>query len=276
MLDYDGMDLALTTVRNQWPNLNAQAGIILGSGWGDSVEFFTVRDRIDYVDLGLGRPGVSGHVGRLLWTEANGREALVFQGRRHYYEGEGWTPVALPVYVLSQLRIRFLILTNAAGGMKDGFHPGELMIIDDHINGMHDHPLIGPHRDCWGPRFPDQSCVYDPDIRACLDAAGTRMGRSLEHGVYLAVAGPSYETPAEIRAFRTWGADVIGMSTVPEAMLGHASGMRVAALSCITNCASKIKAGKLSHQEVTATVQQTMPTMKALLQAFWEELARVG
>ena len=275
-MDYDVMDQALATVRNRWPNLDPQAGMILGSGWSDTVELFTIRDCIDYVDLGLGRPGVSGHAGRLLWAESHGREVLIFQGRRHYYEGEGWTPIALPVYVLSQLKIRVLILTNAAGGMRDGFQPGELMIIDDHINFMHDHPLIGPHRECWGPRFPDQSYVYDAELRAGFDTAGARIGLSLQHGIYLSVTGPSYETPAEIRAFRSLGAEAIGMSTVPEAMLGHASGMRVAALSCITNHAAGIQPGKLSHQEVTDAVQRTMPTMKALMQAFWEELAHVG
>jgi purine-nucleoside phosphorylase len=154
--------------------------------------------------------------------------------------------------------------------------PGTLMVIDDHINMMNANPLIGPHQPVWGPRFPDQTEVYNMKLRQLLDRAGAVAGEKLAHGVYLAGSGPSYETPAEIRAYRALGADAVGMSTVPEAMLAHAAGLRVAGLSCISNSAAGVTGQPLSHEEVTQTTQASMARMKMTILQFWKEMQREG
>ena len=272
-MNHDVLERAAATVRERWPDCVPAAGMILGSGWSSAAESLGVRDEIPFEEVGLGRPGVVGHAGRLARIASHGREALVFQGRRHFYEGEGWTPVALPVYVLRALGAPIVLLTNAAGGIREEIGPGELMIINDHINLIHGHPLIGPHDPFWGDRFPDQSAVYDAGLRDRLAAAAGRAGHPIHRGIYLAGSGPTYETPAEIRAYRALGADAVGMSTVPEAMLAHATGMRVVALSCITNYAAGIGAGTLSHDDVTRAARAAMPRMRAVLAAFWEDLA---
>lgn len=266
------LNQAAEAVRSRWPDASPAAGMILGSGWSDVVAAFDVRDTIGYEEIpGLGAPGVIGHSGRLAWIESNGRQGFLFQGRRHWYEGEGWTPVAIPVFILKTFGAPVILLTNAAGGIREGLHPGDLVILSDHINLMQGNPLTGPHDPTWGPRFPDQSRVYDASLRGVAARAGTRIGETLPEGVYLAASGPAYETPAEIAAYRTLGADLVGMSTVPEAILANAAGLRVAAISCVTNYAAGIGTTTLSHEEVTETTRKTMPRMKALLAAFWEE-----
>ena len=271
-MNYDLLNEAVEAIRSRWPEASPAAGMILGSGWSDVVEAFDVRDTIAYEEIpGLGAPGVVGHSGRLAWIESNGRQGFLFQGRRHWYEGEGWTPVAIPVFTLRAFGASAVLLTNAAGGIREGLHPGDLVILSDHINHMQGNPLIGPHDPRWGPRFPDQSSIYDASLRRVAASAGTGIGEALQEGVYLAASGPTYETPAEIAAYRALGADLVGMSTVPEAILANASVLRVAAISCVTNYAAGISKTKLSHEEVTETTQTTMPRMKALLAAFWEE-----
>jgi len=269
------LEQATQTIRTRFKNPTPNAGIILGSGWGDVLSSFRILDSIPYEEIpGLGKTGVVGHSGRLVLAEAEGITTLIFQGRRHYYEGEGWTPVALPVYVLKQLGVEWVLLTNAAGGVRSDLTPGSLMIISDHINNMGANPLIGPHHPCWGPRFPDLSNAYDLPMRAALKRAATSSGLGVGEGVYFASSGPFYETPAEIKAYRTLGADAVGMSTVPEALLANAAGLRVAGLSCITNSAAGISANPLSHEEVTETSNQTMPKMKSMIANFWKEMAR--
>lgn len=273
-MDYDTLTKAAQKVRDTWPSARPKCGLILGSGWSDVVDAFDVKGTLGYDEIpGLGKPGVVGHAGRLAWAESSGVETLIFQGRRHFYEGEGWTPVALPVYVFKTLGVSIVVLTNAAGVMKKGLKPGDLMVIDDHINNIHDNPLIGPHNKVWGPRFPDQTHVYDPDLRDCLDRAAQAIDQPLHHGVYLASSGPTYETPAEIRRYEYVGADAVGMSTVPEALLASAAGMRVAGLSCATNYAAGIGPSTLTHKEVTDTTSEAMPRMKKLLLSFWKELS---
>lgn len=274
MMDRRQLEQALARVRATWPDVRPVMGAILGSGWSDVIPAFTTHGALPYEEIpGLGRTGVVGHAGRLVWGEHAGVPTLIFQGRRHYYEGVGWTPIALPIFLLKSLGARAVLLTNAAGGLRPDLPPGRLMIMSDHINLMGDHPLLGPHDPFWGPRFPDQSAVYDVALRAALHRAGRAAGESLTEGVYLAGSGPTYETPAEIRAWRTLGADAVGMSTVPEAMLARAAGLRVAGLSCITNWAAGISSQPLSHEEVTETTRLSMARMKAVLLAFWKELA---
>jgi inosine/guanosine/xanthosine phosphorylase family protein len=160
-----------------------------------------------------------------------------------------------------------VLLTNGAGGVRSDLQPGDLMAIDDHINAMGVNPLAGPHHPVWGPRFPDMSATYDSMLRTVLDEAARQSGIALRHGVYLAVAGPAYETPAEIKAFRAIGADAVGMSTVPEAMLARAAGLRVAGLSCITNMAAG-EGRPVSHEDVLAAGAAAVPRLKTLVQGF--------
>ena len=245
----------------------------LGSGWGGVVDRFTVTATIDYADIPcLGSTGVQGHSGKLRLCRAHELDLLVFQGRRHWYEGCGWEPVAFPVCLASMMGISVMLLTNAAGGIAEGLRPGHLMIIDDHVNAIGANPLAGPHNPAFGPRFPDQTAVYDPDLRRLLDEAAADLGHPVSHGVYLATSGPTYETPAEIAAFRSMGADAVGMSTVPEAMLAHAAGLRVCAVSCITNMAAGITGMRLSHEEVIAETDKAQPAMCELLDRFLQRL----
>ena len=260
-------------VRAAFPAAKPAGGLILGSGWRAAAKHFAIQGRLGYRAIpGLGSPTVAGHDGALLRGTCSGLETFVFLGRRHWYEGAGWESVALPIYLLKQFGASFVVLTNAAGGIRANLTPGTLMAIDDHINAMGVHPLIGPHDPCWGERFPDLTQVYDVDLRRKMDRAAKRLGQPLAHGVYLATSGPTYETPAEINAFRAWGADAVGMSTVPEAMLAHAAGLRVGALSFIANRAAGLGNSLLAHAEITAAADKAAPVMSRLLQELWKEL----
>ena len=276
-MKYEVLEQAAGVLHEKWPDARPVAGLVLGSGWSDVVNAFETKDSIDYGSVpGLGRPTVAGHTGRLVLVEANSLEVLIFQGRRHFYEGAGWTPIALPIYILKSMDTKTVLLTNAAGGIHDGMRPGDLMILRDHINFMGANPLTGEHHAIWGPRFPDQTEVYDAELRTILASAAKAQGEAITEGIYLAGSGPSYETPAEIQAFKTLGADAVGMSTVPEAQLAHAAGMRVVALSCITNLAAGISPRKLTHEEVTNTTKASMERMKAVVLAYLESLSRVN
>ncbi|MBC8453832.1 purine-nucleoside phosphorylase [PVC group bacterium] len=250
------------------------ATVILGSGWGGVAENFSIEATISYDDIPcLGATGVVGHAGQLQIVNIKNRQVLIFQGRRHWYEGQGWTPIAFPVYLSASLNVNNLLLTNAAGGINTDFSPGDLMILTDHINAMGANPLIGPHESIWGERFSDQSRIYDKDLQETLAVAAQAAGCTPQKGVYLATSGPTYETPAEIRAYRTMGADAVGMSTVPEAMLANAAGLRVAALSCITNLAAGASEEQtLDHSEVLDISKEAMPKMQAAICGFLENL----
>ncbi len=257
----------LESVHAAMPGLRPHVVMVLGSGWCEAMAGFRTVASLSYADLpGMGLPQVAGHAGRLVRAEWEGMDVLVFAGRRHWYEGAGWVPVALPVALAHALGAKVMVLTNSAGGIREGVPPGTLMVIDDHINAIGANPLVGPHDAMWGPRFPDMSRVYDPVLRQRLDQAAHRARVGVIHGVYLAVSGPVYETPAEVNAFRRMGADAVGMSTVPEAMLAHAAGLRVAGLSCITNTAGVVHAG--SHQDVLIQATRVVPAMRAMLGEF--------
>lgn len=260
---------AIELVRRRLGAARPAMAAILGSGWSDAVESFTVKAEVPYSEVPcLGETSVEGHPGKLLVLEREGSEILAFLGRRHWYEGLGWEPVALPVRLCVSLGVSVVLLTNSAGGIREDLEPGTLMIIDDHINAMGGNPLIGPHDPACGPRFPDQSRVYDPALRDRLDTAAASAGLSPAHGVYLATSGPTYETPSETEAFRQMGADAVGMSTVPEAMLANAAGLRVAAISCISNRAASASTPQLSHKEVIATAERVQPMLRDLLTEF--------
>jgi len=242
------------------------AVLILGSGWSDVAGAFEPLAELPYSAIpAMGTPGVPGHRGRLLLARAGDRRLLIFQGRRHWYEGLGWTPVALPVYIASSAGARAALITNAAGGIHPDFRPGDLMLVTDHINAIGSNPLVGPHHTLWGERFPDQSRLYDPELAVQLRRSASAAGIALREGIYLATSGPCYETPAEVRVFRGMGADAVGMSTVPEAILAGAAGLRVAAVSCITNHAAGVTGSPLGHAEVLDATRQAMPSMRALL-----------
>ncbi len=244
--------------------------MVTGSGWAHALDGFRQRCDIPYSQIpGLGSTTVQGHDGRLLLVEAAGVPVLVFAGRRHWYEGLGWNPVALPVHVCKALGVQTLVLTNAAGALNPAWQPGDLMLIRDHINLMGTNPLIGPHNAAWGARFPDMTGVYTDDLCKALHQAAHIAHVTLHEGVYIAVSGPTYETPAETRMLRALGGDAVGMSTVPEAILAHAAGLSVAAISCIANAAAGAHPSTLSHEDVVSATQRAMPRMTHLLTAFF-------
>lgn len=260
------LNTASDTIRKEWPTAHPRLAMIMGSGWRDVANTFSIKASIDYRDIPiLGAPGVEGHNGQLLLADHTGIELLIFAGRRHLYEGVPVESLACPIHLSKTLGASSIILTNSAGGINPALTPGSIMLISDHINLMGTNPLVGPHNLFWGPRFPDMSRIYDSDYRNLLIRCATETGIPVSQGVYLAVSGPSYETPAEIAAFRKLGADAIGMSTVPEAILAHAAGLRVAGISCITNSAAGIS---LSHAEVLSNAKDSIPTLTRLLQTF--------
>jgi purine-nucleoside phosphorylase len=273
-LQMDILRASAERVRARLGSPTPMAAAILGSGWGSAIADWTVTHSIPYGDIPvMGAAVVKGHAGALHLAETGQGRCLVFQGRRHFYGCAAWEPVLFPVYLAHQLGARTLLLTNAAGGVRADLQPGDLMAIDDHINVMGANPLCGPHHPDLGPRFPDLTHLYTPALRRQLDESATARDIPLKHGTYLAVSGPSYETPAEIRAYATMGADAVGMSTVPEAILAGALGLRVAGLSCITNRAAAIDNDALSHDEVIEITQAATPRMRALVTTFMQ---RVG
>lgn len=240
-------------------------GLILGSGWGEALAPDEVLARVPYAELaGYGESTVVGHRGELLLLVLRGKRVICFSGRRHYYEGCSLEQVTYPVELMRCLGVKTLLITNAAGGLNPAFRPGDLMLLTDHLNLSGVNPLRGAHRPEWGPRFPDMTQVYDPELNALLERAGGRIHR----GIYAFSVGPSYETPAEVRALRLLGGDAVGMSTVPEAVLAKACGMRVAALSCITNPAAGLGLTPLQHNEVLAESAQARPRMARLIADF--------
>ena len=251
--------------------------IVLGSGLGDSTGFMDVRERIPYADIpGFCRPTTAGHAGELLTGSAAGLCIAAMRGRFHLYEGHELSDVVLPVRALIRAGAGTVLLTNAAGGINTGFAPGDLMLISDHINLTGRNPLIGANDDSLGPRFPDMTSVYDPALRRGAQEAAQRLGISLREGVYAWLTGPSYETPAEIRALRALGADAVGMSTVPEAIAARHMGARVLGVSCITNMASGVTGRPLSHAEVTEVGRRAAADFLRLIRAVIECAAQAG
>lgn len=269
-LDCGVLDAAVDLVQSTFGVEKVDWGLILGSGWADVLKVFTVKQSLPYQEIpGLGTPEVAGHAGLLHLAEYEQKTLLIFQGRRHWYEGQGWTPIALPIYLLKQMQAKNLLLTNAAGGLGYGFKAGDLMIVEDHINLMGSQILGGRLSTVWGERFPDMSKVYDPRLSAALAQAGAKVGEELRRGVFCALAGPQYETPAEIRMLRAVGVQAVGMSLVPEATVAHAAGIKVVGLSCITNLAAGISPSPLSHHEVQEIGRSVAPRAQRLLTRFF-------
>ena len=241
-------------------------GLILGSGLGDFLEDLPQKLSIPYSQIPhFPRSTVVGHSGNLVLASFDGLEAVFMQGRVHYYEGYPIEEVVFPVRVLIRLGVKSLVITNAAGGINRTFRPSDLMLISDHINLMGSNPLLGVNVDDLGPRFPDMTEVYSRRLASLAEAEAANMGISLQRGVYAGLAGPSYETPAEIRMLAALGADAVGMSTVPEAIAASHAGVEVLGISCISNMAAGILDRKLEHSEVMETANRVRETFSGLL-----------
>jgi purine-nucleoside phosphorylase len=254
--------------------LRPKLAIVLGSGFDHIVKRMEVDSKAAYASLaGFPPVGVQGHAGQLLVGRLDDTEVMVLNGRAHFYEGHDMERVTFYVRVLAEYGVKDLLLTNAAGGLNRAFKPGDFMSVTDHINLMGTNPLRGPAM-AGMPRFVDLTEVYDAGLRALLSRAARRARIKLRQGVYLAVGGPSYETPAEIRAFARLGADAVGMSTVPEAIVARQCNIRVAAVSCITNLAAGRGSGQLSHSEVLETAKRVRTLAADLLEFFVELYGR--
>jgi purine-nucleoside phosphorylase len=242
--------------------------LVLGSGLGGLADEFTSATRIPYAKIpNFPRSTAIGHAGQLVIGKVGDIPVVGMQGRVHLYEGYSAREVAFPLRVFSRMGIKGVILTNAAGGVNLSYTEGALVAIRDHINLQAANPLIGPNDDRFGPRFPDMTRAYDPEFRKLVSEEGKKLALNLHEGVYLALAGPNYETPAEIHAFRTLGADLVGMSTVPEVIAARHSGIRVLGISCVTNMAAGITGATLSAEEVFETGARVRTQFIGLLKA---------
>ena len=231
-----------------------EMGMILGSGLGDFADTLENRLVIPFTDIpDFPAATVPGHAGAFVFGTKHGKSVVCLQGRLHYYEGHPMSVLTMPVRIMAKLGVKTLLLTNAAGGVNKDYRPGDLMLITDHINYSGMNPLIGEHHESFGPRFPDVTDLYSSALRLKLKLAAVEAGIVLRQGVYMMFSGPSYETPAEIRMARILGADAVGMSTVPEAIVAAQCGIKCLGVSCITNLAAGVSPHKLSHQEVMET-----------------------
>ncbi|HHW70076.1 MAG TPA: purine-nucleoside phosphorylase [Clostridiales bacterium] len=251
------------------PNL----GIILGSGLSEIADFVNNPIIIEYKNIpNFPISTVKGHKGRFVVGNLANREVIIMQGRFHYYEGYNPAQIALPVRVMAQLGVKTLIITNAAGGINPKFKPGDLMIIRDHINISGINPLRGENDDSLGPRFPDMTNAYTPELRKKMHSIASKLSIPIHEGVYSLMLGPSYETPAEIKMLSLMGADAVGMSTVPEVIAAVHCGINVVGISCITNMAAGILDKPLSHEEVICTADMTKDLLRNLIMNFIEQL----
>ncbi len=272
-IDTQSLLSAATSLQKAFGTQQVLATLVLGSGWGEVVEMLSPQKTVSAEEVfPLKQGSVEGHSANIHLVETPSGPILVFQGRRHFYEGLGWTPVAMPIAFAKAFQSKAVLLTNAAGGLHPSFEPGDLMFLSDHINLLSVSPLIGEHEEFWGPRFPDMSSVYDEKMRAFLFELAEKNDCRSHAGVYAITSGPQYETPSEIQMFRSLGVDAIGMSTVPEAILARAAGMKVAGISCISNKAAGISETELSHDEVIEALDAIMPKLAKLIKDFSDGL----
>jgi purine-nucleoside phosphorylase len=263
---YDHVRAAADCLRGQLLSI-PRVAVVLGSGLGEFANRVQDPTTIPYGEIPHWPPStVVGHEGKLVAGTVAGQTVAALAGRVHFYEGHPLQTVVFATRVLGALGVKTLILTNAAGGINTTFAQGVLMALDDHINLLGSNPLIGPNDERFGPRFPDMSEVYSRRLRDITDRAAAAINLPIVHGVYVAVHGPSYETPAEIRAFRALGADAVGMSTAPEAIAARQMGMEVLGISCITNMAAGVLPGPLDHKEVMETAARVRAGFIALLE----------
>lgn len=273
----DAVRAAVAAVQERAGGLVPDAAIILGTGLGALGRAIDATATIDYSDIpGFPLSTVESHAGRLVIGTLAGRPVVAMQGRFHLYEGYSLQQVTFPVRVLQALGARVLIVSNACGGMREDWAAGDLMLIADHINLLGDNPLVGPNDDALGPRFPDLSAAYDPALRALARAVAGMHGITLREGVYVAVAGPNLETAAEYRMLRTIGADVVGMSTVPEVIVANHGGMRVLGISIITDMCIPETLEPASLEKILAVAARAEPQLTAVVTGVLSELGSGG
>ena len=259
------MENTINFLNEKTNNFNPEIGIILGSGLGELAD--------EYCDIAISyneipnfiKSTVKGHKGRLVFAQINGKRVVMMQGRNHFYEGHKMSEITYPVKVMKKLGVKTLVLTNAAGAVNESFRPADLMIITDHINHMGTNPLIGPNDDTLGERFPDMTEIYKKSLIELAENCAKKLSIDVQKGVYWANSGPSYETPAEINMIRKLGGDAVGMSTVPEAIVGNYCGLNILGVSCITNAASSSGGSKLSHEEVIDAANKAKIKFKSLI-----------
>ncbi|HXN22068.1 MAG TPA: purine-nucleoside phosphorylase [Candidatus Dormibacteraeota bacterium] len=256
-------------------NLRPRVGLVLGSGLGGFADEFGGAVRIEYKKIPhFPRSTAMGHAGNLVIGKVGAVPVAGMQGRVHLYEGYSAGEVAFPIRVMGRMGVRAVILTNAAGGINPAFSQGCLVVLTDHINLQGTNPLAGPSDERFGPRFPDMTNAYTKPYREAALAEGRRLGMTMHEGVYAALAGPSYETPAEIRYLRTIGADLVGMSTVPEVIAARHMGIKVLGISCVTNMAAGMLDKPLDHKEVLETGERVKVQFVALLRALIPVVAK--
>lgn len=274
---FDQLQEAKKAITDRAPNRKPRVGVILGSGLGGFVDCFS-----DYLAIPYGQipnfpsSSVPGHAGKLVFGRVAGEQVVAMQGRVHFYEGHSPERVAFPARTLCALGIDCLVVTNAAGGIRADLEVGDLMVITDHINLSGWNPLVGPNDERMGARFPDMSSAYSPALVDLLCSCAEKLGIALKKGVYAVLSGPSYETPAEIRALRALGADAVGMSTVPEVIVAAHMGVKVCGVSCISNLAAGIGTKPLSHEEVADTANRVKGVFEDVLSNFLPLVAAKG
>ncbi len=248
---------------------------VLGSGLGGYADQFSEKLEVPYDEIpGFKQASVSGHKGQLVFTKVNDITVCFQQGRLHAYEGHSYDEVTTPIRVLKLMGAKTLLLTNAAGSLHENLHPGDLVAIKDQINFSGKNPLVGPNNEELGPRFPDMSEIYSTELREKLKSLAKNNNIPLEEGVYFHVMGPSYESPAEIKAFHKLGGDMVGMSTAPEAIVAKHCGYEILGVSCITNYGSGIKKEKLSHDDVKVQAAKVIDKFSKLIEVFLLELVK--
>jgi purine-nucleoside phosphorylase len=273
--EFERAEAAAQFIHSQSP-LRPEIALVLGSGLGAFADEFSDATKIPYADIPhFPQSTAIGHAGKLVLGKVEGVEVAGMQGRVHLYEGYSVKDVVFPIRVFARMGVRAVVLTNAAGGIKREFGQGRLVAIKDHINLQGVNPLSGPNDERFGLRFPDLSVAYDRRFREVTVGEGNKLGIGMGEGVYAALAGPSYETPAEIRYLRTIGADLVGMSTVPEVIAARHCGIRVLGISCVTNAAAGILDQPLSHVEVLETAERVKEQFISLLKAVIPKIAEM-
>ena len=271
------LDIAAEAIRTHLGPRQPTVGLVLGSGLGSYADRLKDAVAIDYGDIPrFPVSTVPGHAGKLVVGEAGGVMCAAMQGRVHFYEGLDMRGVVFPIRTLIRLGIKTFVITNAAGGVNPSYTPGDLVLIADHINLLPEHPLRGDNDERLGPRFPDMTQAYAPELRALARVVARHQGITPHEGVYCGLQGPSYETPAEIKMLQNLGADLVGMSTVPEVIVARHMGARVLGISCVTNLAAGIGTEPLSHEEVTQTAAKVRERFIGLLDGILEAIGREG
>ena len=270
---YERAEKAAQAIRSR-SKADVSIAVVLGSGLGGFADELTEAAAIPYNEIpGFARATVEGHAGRLVIGKAGDVKVAAMQGRFHFYEGYSLEEVTFPIRVLKLLGVQTVVLTNAAGTLNIEFTPGSLMVISDHLNLIGDNPLRGRNDERFGPRFPDLTVVYARELQDIVVNEANAMGLEMRRGIYAALSGPSYETPAEIHMIRTLGADAVGMSTVPEAIVARHMAMRVVGISCITNLAAGVSDRPVDHGQVMATGERVRESFTALLKRVIHRLA---